>query len=524
MHCKICQRPYNTALSFNCPTCARDVLYQTRASVAHTLLEQEAASSQLEQYLTDSQTIPTKPSASNTSNSQSRSLSLNIGSITLRREAVRHQTQLTLHHAEQLRLEASKVRDEIARRKAKNQERRNGIIAARKEMARRETVDVSRLEKSVAGIHNRWNTMHSRTAESRLLLCREAANLYGLKKYSNRVATSASDTYLIGGLPIYNLKDLNNADPAIITTVTSSLAHLVHLVSHYLALRLPAEVILPHRDCPSPTILAPASSYITKSTPYSRATSAKLSSNDSSAIGGIVRTSRKRVSTSLYTKKRLSTTAKEDPQLYTAVIEGIALLAWNVAWLCKTQGSDVGANSWEEICDVGKNLWDLFAAEQAGSKFLIDVHNRTTKQDGRPKSVLRASQQNVEPSPKVLFGEYSHGTVYSNLSTASGSKVMLEWRLQDPTQVIDRVKQMLLSDRTGAGWEMLEGKEWESQSMIADQAASPAVVDASTVVLNAKSGTEQISRDPGLEPNDLATEEEQEKARGTSGWTKLKSR
>ncbi|KAL8928723.1 MAG: hypothetical protein Q9172_000786 [Xanthocarpia lactea] len=503
MHCKICQRPYNTALSFNCPTCARDVLYQTRASIAHTLLEQEAASSQLEQYLTDSQTIPTKPPTSNTSKSQSTSLFLNPGSITLRREAVRHQTQLTLHRAEQLRLEASKVRDEIARRKAKNQERRNGIITARKEMARRETVDVSRLEKNVAGIHNR-----------------EAANLYGLKKYSNSVAASASDTYLIGGLPIYNLKDLNT----IVTTVTSSLAHLVHLVSHYLALRLPAEVILPHRDCPSPTILAPASSYITKSTPYPRATSETLSSNDSSAIGGMVRASRKRVSSSLYTKKRLSTTAKEDPQIYTAVIEGITLLAWNVAWLCKTQGSDVGANSWEEICDVGKNLWNLFAAEQAGSKSLIDVHNRTTKQDGRPESVLRASQQNVEPSPKVLFGEYSHGTVHSNLSTASGSKVMLGWRLQDPTRVIERVKQMLLSDRTGAGWEILEGKEWESQSMIAHQATSPAVVDASTVVVDTKSDTEQISQDAGLEPNDLATEDAQEKARGTSGWTKLKSR
>ncbi len=123
---------------------------------------------------------------------------------------MRHQTQLTLHCAEQLRLETSKVRDDIAHRKAENQERRNAIIAARKEIARRETVDVSRLEKSVAGIHTRWNTMHSRTAESRLLLCREAANLYGLKKYSNRVATSASDTYLIGGLPIYNLKDLNS--------------------------------------------------------------------------------------------------------------------------------------------------------------------------------------------------------------------------------------------------------------------------------------------------------------------------
>lgn len=534
MHCNICQRPYTTALPFTCAACTRDILYQTRVSLAHTLLEQEAAVSQAEQCLKDSHIVPTKPPASNTPKSQGRPLSLDLESATIQREATRHQTQLTLNHAKQLRLEAEDLRHVIARGKASISGRRNEILAARKELTRRQTVEAGRLEKSIAGIHGRWDAMHARTAESRLLLCREAASLYGLKKHSNGAAASASDTYQIGGLPIYNLKDLNSkpkpilssmvpkadhhkgADPAVVATVTANLAHLVHLVSHYLALRLPAEIVLPHHDCPFPMILAPETSYIRKSTPNAKATLDLNSSNAPPATRGMPNVSQRLLSKSLYTKKRLPTTAKEDPQTYAAVIEGITLLAWNVAWLCQIQGLDVGSKSWEEICDVGTNLWKLFAAEQAAPTPTIDAKKRVIKQDQNPDTVLQLSQQRCETSPSVAFGQFSHGTVHSNLSTASGSKVVHGWRLQDPIRIIARVKQMLSSERTGAGWEILEGKEWESQLISFEQPEPDAVVDASTVVVDGKSGAKQTSRDASSEGKPLV--------KGTSGWTKLKSR
>ncbi|KAL8641500.1 MAG: hypothetical protein Q9226_008625, partial [Calogaya cf. arnoldii] len=540
MHCNICQHPFTTARPFNCAACAREVLYQPRVSLAHTLLEQEAAVSQSEQYLKASRILPTKASASDISKTPDRSLSLDLEFTIIQCEAIRHQTQCTLDHAKQLRLEADDLRHEIARGKARNFERRNDLLAARKGIDSRQAVEVGRLERSIAGIHRRWDAMHARTAESRLLLCREAANLYGLKKHSNRAAASASDSYQIGGVPIYNLRDLNRkpehissstipeadhhkgADPAAVTTVTASLAHLIHLVSHYLALRLPAEVILPHRDCPFPTILAPEASYATQPTPHTKATPDTSSSNDPSAVRGMLHASQRFLSKSLYTKKRLSITAKEDPQTYAAVIEGITLLAWNVAWLCQIQGLDVGAKSWEGICDVGANLWMLIAAEQAGSRPTVDVRKRIIKQDGIPEQTLRLSQQRSEPSPSVAFGQFSHGTVHSNLSTASGSKVEHGWRLRDPAKIIARVKQMLSSDRTGAGWEMLEGKEWESQLIRSEQPEPDAVVDASTVVGNGKSGAKKTSQNVYSEPKNLAANDAQEKVKGTSGWMKLK--
>lgn len=540
MHCNICQRPYTTALPFTCAACTRDILYHTRVSLAHTLLEQEAAVSQSEQYLKDSRIVPNTPLAPNTSKSQGRPLSLDLQSTTIQREATSHQTQLTLSRAKELRLEAERRRHVIARGKASNSERRNEMLAARKELIRHQTVEVDRLEKSIAGIHGRWDAAHARTAESRLLLCREAASLYGLKKHTNRAPASASDTYQIGGLPIYNLKDLNSkpkpmllstvpnadhhtgVDPAVVTTVTANLAHLVHLVSHYLALRLPAEIVLPHHDCPFPIILAPETSYVT-STPNGKATLHLNPSEAPPTVRGMLHASQRLLSKSLYAKKRLSTTAKEDPQTYAAVVEGITLLAWDIAWLCQIQGLDVGAKSWEGICDMGTNLWKLFAAEHARPRPTIHPTEPVTKQDGNPNRFYQTSQQRSESSPSIVFGQFSHGTVHSNLSAASASQVMHGWRLQDPPKIIARVKQMLSSDRTGAGWEMLEGKEWESQLIRPKRPEPDAAVDASTVVVDGKSGAEHISQDNSLEPGNLIIDGTQGKV-GGSGWTKLKSR
>ncbi|KAL8839165.1 MAG: hypothetical protein Q9176_004668 [Flavoplaca citrina] len=523
MHCNICQRPQTTALPLNCAACARNVLYQSRVSLAHTLLEQEAAVGQSEQYLKDSQIQSTKLPISHAAKSQLLPTFLNLQSVNIQQEAIRHQTQLILSRAKQLRLEVEDLGHEINRKRAGNLERRNEIHAARKELARRRTVEVGRFEKSIAGVQGRWDAIHARIAESRLLLCREAASLYGLKIHSHRGAASASYTCQIGGLPIYNLKDLNNVNLAIAASVITSLAHLVHLVSHYLALRLPAEVVLPHHDCPFPIILTPETSYLMNMTPNSRARLHTNSPRPPPPNKDIVHANQRLVLKSVHTRKKLSTTAKEDPQTYAAIADAMTLLAWNVAWLCKIQGFDVGANSWEEVCDVGKNLWQFFAAQSTVSHTETDTDERGIRQDEKLNTAHQSSQQGDNPKSSALFGHYSHGTIHSNLVTASGSEILRGWRLQDPIKITTRVKQMLLSDRTGAGWELLEGKEWESQLIRSQKPEPDIVVDASAIVIADRSGAQQMSQNAS-DPRSSAIDDAQERAKGTSGWMKLRDR
>lgn len=310
--------------------------------------------------------------------------------------------------------------------------------------------------------------------------------------------------------------------------MNSILAHFVHLISHYLSLRLPAEITLPHRDYPLPTILPPASSYVSLGVLPMR--SAPSSSSNSPSASRALITGRSLRSHPLYLRKQLSILAKDDPYTYSSFVEGTTLLTWDIAWLCRTQGHDLGDKSWEDVCNVGHNLWRLVAAEQAEVVPSIPSPDHQTKQglNASPQHVtpptVRDNQQGALKSRRTTFGQWSHDTAHSNLSGAAGVEHMRGWRLQDPLKVIDRVKHMLISDRTGAGWEILEGKEWETAPLNPEPATSAAVVDASAVILDRNIGSGNALRDPNLSPlaPDLGFSEDNSK--GTSGWTKLKSR
>ncbi|KAI4202461.1 MAG: hypothetical protein LQ350_002544 [Teloschistes chrysophthalmus] len=542
MHCDICERSCSNKLPFNCTWCARHDLHQTRIQYAHTLLEQDAARSQIEHLLKASRNIGLRQSAS-----EDYSPLLTLESFNTRQQALKERTTLILDHSDHVRADINKLGAEAASLRSSNLRRRAEIEKARQELTRHNVTDLEQVRKTASHVQQRWDLLHTRTAESRSLLCREAAILYGLQKQPTATATKTV-VYTIGSLPIFNLKDLNReiafttlsasgrltlqgANPAEVNAVIGSLAHLIHLISHYLALRLPAEIILPHRGCPYPTILPPGMSYAAQNVLLPYIDTAASPSNSASTSRVPFKSQKLRPKPqSLYLRKALTLVAKDDPQAYGDFVEGMALLAWNIAWLCKSQGVDVGAASWEGVYDVGKNVQMLLAAGNTGESAASPVPDISRKQPVPNKHRLltpadnRNSQQYTTVRLPMRFGEYSHDTVHSNLGSATGSQYMHDWRLQDSRKMVERVKHMLQSDRTGAGWELLEGKEWEIEPSNTEQTAPPTNVEASTVVVNRSNEPIDALGNPQLKSADLAVEDQPEQNRGTSGWTKLKSR
>ena len=104
---------------------------------------------------------------------------------------------------------------------------------------------------------------------------------------------------------------------------------------------------------------------------------------------------------------------------------------------------------------------------------------------------------------------------------------MSGWRLQSPVKVIERVKAMLQSERDGAEWQLLEENEWEQP----EAQSEPVKDDEAGVPKEAQTATMKETRTQGVEHerigvDDVARGDEESEARikGTSGWTKLKSR
>ncbi|KAL8947488.1 MAG: hypothetical protein Q9222_006236 [Ikaeria aurantiellina] len=528
MHCDICRRPCSDGLPFNCVVCARDTLYQLRVSIAGTLIEQEAASSRIEQILSTTRSKDAKDLAAKPSTPPDQRHPLRHEAFVVEESALKERTRLILDHTKDLDVAVKCLREQIPSQRASNLARRKDLHAATQDLTRRQTLLIEPIETAISKTRKRWEILHTWTVESRLLLCREAASLYGLQKRSNR----GPSRYAIGGLQIQDLRKLNGSTPTDVTTVNTSIAHLIHLIAHYLSLRLPAEITLPHRDDPLTNILPPGPPYAAQYIGISRGSSRVFVDSNSPSGSRALHGGRMSQPRPLHFGKRLSSFAKDDPPSYAAVVEGMTLLAWDVAWLCRTQGLEIGADSMEEICDVGGNLWKLLVARPSSPNIMVTGQhgrqNRDVETDIRSASSamppsIRPSATKVTSDTPTLFGQYSHGTVHSNLASAAGSDYMKGWRLQDSAKTVEKVKQMLVNERTGAGWEILEGKEWEPDSAAPGHHAPMEGPNASTVVLDSSFQREDNQKEHKSK-SAMGDVEVEDKSKGTSGWTKLKSR
>ncbi len=231
----------------------------------------------------------------------------------------------------------------------------------------------------------------------------------------------------------------------------------------------------------------------------------------------------------LHLDKKLSALAKDDQAAYASFVEGISFLAWDVAWLCKTQGLNTGDKSWDDVCAMGKNLWQLLLAPLVRLPSPKEMSSKSSPQGPATYQTPRADVQAPTMEARKgtpLPGYFSHGTAYGYLAAAEGSEYMRNWRLQVPSKVIEMFKAMLLAERTGAEWEILEGNEWEAEEADVDVRRElnlvnrPLGIEETGVLVRpeAKEGSE------GERAGRSERKEGEEKGKSTSGWTKLKSR
>lgn len=299
--------------------------------------------------------------------------------------------------------------------------------------------------------------------------------------------------------------------PDQLTAVLEQISRLLALCCHYLSVRPPAQIILPHADSPHPAILPLLGSY--QSTDFS-STRLQLSTVNLSASKSLERAvSRPRV---LHLDRPLPKLNKEDFKTYGLFIEGVTLLAWDIAWLCKTQGV-TNINAWEDVCPLGMNLWQLlFGHESARTPRPTLARNVSTATDVTARSSAKARQpSNNRMPPPSPFGRLSHSSASYNLAGAEGTELLRAWRLAAPARLLDKVKSYLLTEMSGAEWEMLDEKEWnqdredEEAVLVGDERRLADVKNAMSVMTFADAGDGQY---------------DEAKGKGNSGWTKVRGR
>ncbi|KAL2828872.1 UV radiation resistance protein and autophagy-related subunit 14-domain-containing protein [Aspergillus pseudoustus] len=535
MSCDICARAQTSRLRLICPTCARNSLYQLRLDSANVLLDKEYLGQQIKDAVTSSSNLnaddPHTERGKYVDVPGNRSSNLwALRSIGNKQAQSFGRTKTLAAQIESLSSEIQDRNVDISKRRLELARRRSDSESAKYQLTEREAGALTSIQNNHKRTDHLWNSLHTKTAEARIFLCREVASLYGLRQKVKKRDNGLKESYMIGGVNIFDLRDMNGAAPDQISTSFSYIAHMVVLVSHYLSLRLPAEITLPHRDYPTPTIYTPSASY---HPPETTPTKLSISASSSSPTATISRTSAAHVPPPpqprprpLCIDKSLPKLAKEDPGTYGLFIEGVTLLAWNVSWLCRSQGLNLGSDSWEDVCDIGKNLWQLLVAPPGNPSTLVRTlagRDTQAKNNKTPKDSPRTTLHRTKSFP--MLGHYSHGTAHSFLGASEGTEFTRNWRLPAPTKVTDRLKSTLLGEMASAEWEVLEQNEWaDAPQASAHRASAQPGKDPDTSMR----GSHQARFDGAeclvskIEASDAPSSPPRPK--GTSGWTKLRNR
>jgi hypothetical protein len=145
-----------------------------------------------------------------------------IGALKAERDLAIDRTQQIIAHAEELRDKVQKARDEIAKKKAALNKRRQELASASNGLEAKRARQTEDVDKSTRMAKYKWNQVHNVTASSRGFLCGEAAKLYGLR----RVRKNGNlEEYKIGGIGIIDLRSMNSKSRLLLLShVTNSTA------------------------------------------------------------------------------------------------------------------------------------------------------------------------------------------------------------------------------------------------------------------------------------------------------------
>ncbi|KAJ3578639.1 hypothetical protein NPX13_g1930 [Xylaria arbuscula] len=452
MKCDICERAHHPKrLPFLCVVDARNALYEGRVENAKILIETEAIESQVNKVLSDND-------ASSTSSETQRPSRAYVESCASEEYKIRERT-------ERIIASADKLRDEVAAAKKEIEERRAAIAKKRK---------------AIKMTKYKWDREYEAMTQYKAALCMEVAKLYRLQK-------------------------VRRVQPELLSASLSHITHLLFLASHYLSIRLPAEITLPHNDYPRPTIFSLSSSYQHGEVAFPGSSPIPPDPRDRQFAN--VPFPRP-----LFIDKTLTTLAKEDPATYNAFLEAVCLLAYDIVWLCRTQGVPVGDNNnhFDNFTSIGRNMYNLLinsSLQRNPQQIADDVRSPVMANEGNEPTELGKG------APRM--GLYSHAA--------------------NPIKLMDKLKSKLTQEAPIPEWEVLDDYAWAPEdgddgvfvggtrpnAKFGDRAryGFESYMSVNTV----KSGGNGETH-PGAFSGPGSTVRDHEREKNTNGWTKVKPR
>ena len=212
VQCQICLRTPSDELSFNCVSCARNAIYESRIHHASVLLEKEALGDNVEDVVKKGEERHSKGVSQNFSDPREGSSSNRwiLERCQADKAEAEERTQDIQSQIEILREEIEESKAFAAERRDENSRRRAALDAAKLQLSKQQVTVLDPLKKEIRKSELELGSTHSATVEARIMLCRETADLWGFQQRKRRKGSLGRETYVIAGIPIIDLRDLNS--------------------------------------------------------------------------------------------------------------------------------------------------------------------------------------------------------------------------------------------------------------------------------------------------------------------------
>ena len=522
MQCDICKRSFNTRRKRFCASCARATLYPGRIAQAQSLLDREKSHAHVEALVRPGNdgVLAALPEDADWDG-------ITAGLKTLNWERTKADIKLAENKIKDITEKAEKLSREIQdyksyaeKQKEDNVQRRKILSTESSNLVKQRGGAMESAHEDVKKVRHRLGKVHRRTVEARDHLCREASSLSGLKKVKNEEGRSE---YRLAGCLLPDFRDLNGLNGKIKIetietpsgnsnlvepheTISASLENICRFLGiccHYLSIRLPAELILPHNDFPHAAVLPRDSSYRTKNIRYPGS-----SQRNSPAASRILPKNDLSKPRLLQIDRLLPQLQKEDPKSALLFLEGVTFVAYDIAWLCRSQGMD-SINSFADISAVGHNLYQLFAGKDSMTRPALNRNiSAATTNTERLTTAAQDSRRQL--------GMYSHDSAEQSLVGYEGFALFNHeaWPVS-VTRLTDHLKSYLRQETARAEWHFIDDTEWDEEL----EADKPVLIGGARRALDPAMSVLSVRPSDGTDEADVSNRE-----RGTSGWTKLRGR
>lgn len=209
MNCFICNSAHSRQ-PFLCPTCARNHLYPLRLENTQVLLEKESLARQIELAVSHEVCQNSHPTSGEalSAGDQKPSPSWTLQTISSRQAASSSRKESLARQVEVLKQDIKDKSADISAREATLSRRRSDAESALYQLGEREATILTGVQNTTKRTEHLWHNLHSKTAEARIFLCREAAHLYGLRQKTSRKG-DGRHSYVLGSISIVDLRDMN---------------------------------------------------------------------------------------------------------------------------------------------------------------------------------------------------------------------------------------------------------------------------------------------------------------------------